>query len=52
MSSSAATAAPEHDAIHEALQRFFGFDTFKGTQHAVIKSLLDGKDTFAINYRH
>jgi ATP-dependent DNA helicase RecQ len=48
MSSSAATAAPEHDVIHEALQRFFGFDTFKGTQHAVIKSLLDGKDTFVI----
>ncbi len=48
MSASAATATPEHDVIHESLQRYFGFDAFKGTQHAIIKSLLDGHDTFVI----
>lgn len=32
----------------EALQEFFGFTKFKGTQEAVIKSLLAGKDTFVI----
>jgi ATP-dependent DNA helicase RecQ len=48
MSASAATATPEQDVIHENLQKFFGFDSFKGTQHAIIKSLLDGHDTFVI----
>ncbi len=32
----------------EALQEFFGFTKFKGTQEAVIKSVLAGKDTFVI----
>ena len=48
MSASAATATPEQDVIHENLQKYFGFDAFKGTQHAIIKSLLDGNDTFVI----
>ncbi len=30
------------------LKQFFGFDNFKGTQEKVIKSLLDGNDTFVI----
>jgi ATP-dependent DNA helicase RecQ len=30
------------------LQEFFGFDTFKGNQEAIIESLLSGKDTFVI----
>lgn len=34
--------------LHEALQRYFGFDSFKGTQENIIKSLLQGKDTFVI----
>ena len=34
--------------IHEALEQYFGFKEFKGTQESVINSLLDGKDTFVI----
>ncbi len=34
--------------IHEALKEHFGFETFKGNQEAIIKSLLEGKDTFVI----
>ncbi len=34
--------------IHEALKKYFGFTQFKGLQEQVIKSLLDGHDTFAI----
>jgi ATP-dependent DNA helicase RecQ len=49
MSAPANTATIEHrDEIHEALHKFFGFDNFKGTQHAIIRSLLDEKDTFVI----
>ncbi|HEY0979128.1 MAG TPA: DNA helicase RecQ [Flavobacteriales bacterium] len=33
---------------HEALEHFFGFKGFKGAQEAVVKSVLDGKDTFVI----
>jgi ATP-dependent DNA helicase RecQ len=36
------------DNLHEALQHYFGFDAFKGTQEAVINNLLSGKDTFVI----
>lgn len=32
----------------EALHEFFGFNKFKGTQEAVIKSVLAGQDTFVI----
>jgi ATP-dependent DNA helicase RecQ len=35
-------------SLHECLQKFFGFDSFKGQQEAIITSLLDGKDTFVI----
>jgi ATP-dependent DNA helicase RecQ len=34
--------------LHSALQEHFGFDAFKGNQEAIIKSLLNGKDTFVI----
>ena len=34
--------------ISEALKRYFGFDTFKGNQEAIIDSLLAGNDTFVI----
>src|SRR5216110_1400246 len=34
--------------ISEALQKHFGYNTFKGEQEAVIRSVLDGKDTFVI----
>jgi len=32
----------------EALQHYFGFDSFKGAQEEVIQELLNGKDTFVI----
>ncbi len=32
----------------EALQEFFGFAKFKGTQEEIVKSVLAGKDTFVI----
>ena len=34
--------------IHESLKEHFGFDGFKGNQEEVIKSLLDGNNTFVI----
>jgi ATP-dependent DNA helicase RecQ len=36
------------EQLHEALNKYFGFDEFKGTQEAVITSLLKGHDTFVI----
>jgi len=30
------------------LKKHFGFDTFKGSQEAVIRNILDGKDTFVL----
>lgn len=35
-------------SLHDCLQKFFGFDSFKGQQEEIITSLLDGKDTFVI----
>lgn len=32
----------------EELKKYFGFDTFKGDQEAIIRSLLAGKDTFVL----
>lgn len=32
----------------EVLKDFFGFDSFKGTQEAIINSILQGNDTFVI----
>lgn len=34
--------------LHKMLKRFFGFDSFKGHQEAIIKNLLDGRNTFVI----
>lgn len=34
--------------LHEALQQYFGFDSFKGTQEQIIKNVLNGRDTFVI----
>jgi ATP-dependent DNA helicase RecQ len=34
--------------LHGALQKHFGFDQFKGNQEEIIKSILDGRDTFVI----
>ncbi|MCD6010592.1 MAG: recQ [Flavipsychrobacter sp.] len=34
--------------LKKELQKYFGFDTFKGEQEKIIKSILAGKDTFVI----
>jgi len=34
--------------LTDALQKFFGFDSFKGQQEEIINSILSGKDTFVI----
>ncbi|HEY0261852.1 MAG TPA: RecQ family ATP-dependent DNA helicase, partial [Chitinophagales bacterium] len=36
------------DNLKDALKEYFGFDKFKGKQEEIVKSLLDGKDTFVI----
>ncbi|MCX6232164.1 MAG: DNA helicase RecQ [Bacteroidetes bacterium] len=41
-------ANKEGDVLHKHLKKIFGFDNFKGNQEEVIKSVLDGKDTFVI----
>ncbi|TND07681.1 MAG: ATP-dependent DNA helicase RecQ [Bacteroidetes bacterium] len=35
-------------SLSDCLHKFFGFDTFKGPQEAIINSVLEGKDTFVI----
>ena len=35
-------------AIHGYLKRYFGFDTFKGNQEDIIRSILTGNDTFVL----
>ena len=42
------TAIRDEFTLHEYLKKYFGFDSFKGEQEAVIRSLLDGNDTFVI----
>ena len=34
--------------LHQALRQYFGFDTFKGDQEAIINNLLSGSDTFVL----
>ncbi len=34
--------------LSEQLKHYFGFDSFKGDQEAIIRNLLDGKDTFVL----
>ncbi len=34
--------------LHSALKRYFGFDSFKGNQEAVIRNVLAGNDTFVL----
>ena len=34
--------------LTEQLQKYFGFDRFKGQQEEVIKSVLSGNDTFVL----
>ncbi len=34
--------------LYKGLKKYFGFDTFKGNQEAIITSVLSGKDTFVL----
>ena len=34
--------------LTEALKKYFGFDTFKGDQEAIVQNVLDGKSTFVL----
>ena len=34
--------------LNAELKKYFGFDTFKGSQEAIIRNILDGKDTFVL----
>ncbi|MEM6377858.1 MAG: DNA helicase RecQ [Bacteroidota bacterium] len=36
------------DLLHGALDKYFGFDKFKGNQEQIIESILDANDTFVI----
>ena len=38
----------ETSFLHEKLKEYFGFSSFKGNQEAVIKNVLEGKDTFVL----
>ena len=38
----------DHKTLQEALQLHFGFDGFKGNQEAIIRNLLESRDTFVI----
>ena len=42
------TGAKHTYDIYAALEKYFGFREFKGTQEKSINSLLDGRDTFVI----
>lgn len=45
----AVPAGPAHNHdIYGALEQYFGFREFKGTQEQAINSVLDGRDTFVI----
>ena len=32
----------------EKLKQYFGFDKFKGDQEAIVRNVLDGKDSFVL----
>ncbi len=38
----------KHSELTSHLKEYFGFDTFKGNQEAIIQNVLDGKDTFVL----
>jgi len=42
------TATPQNKELVAALEQYFGFSEFKGTQEQAILSLLSGRDTFVI----
>lgn len=38
----------QDSTLTTALKKYFGFDTFKGNQEAIIQNILDGNDTFVL----
>lgn len=42
------TTSQSHANLVASLKKYFGFDTFKGNQEAIIASLLDDHDTFVL----
>jgi ATP-dependent DNA helicase RecQ len=38
----------KQDLLYKGLKDYFGFDTFKGNQEAIIQSILSGNDTFVL----
>ena len=38
----------EQESLYQGLKKYFGFDTFKGKQEAIIHSILSGKDTVVL----
>lgn len=39
---------PKTDPLSLILKKYFGFDTFKGNQQAIMESLIEGNDTFVL----
>ena len=37
-----------HEQLVKALQDYFGFDTFKGNQEAIIRNVMNGNDSFVL----
>ena len=42
------TAIKDEHKLHEVLKKVFGYDSFKGNQEAIIRSVLANHDTFVI----
>ena len=38
----------QENELHQALRKYFGFDSFKGDQERIIQNLLAGEDTFVL----
>ena len=38
----------KQDLLYKGLKKYFGFDTFKGNQEAIIRSILSEKDSFVL----
>ena len=41
-------ASKDEHQLHEVLKKVFGYDSFKGNQEAIIRSVLANNDTFVI----